>query len=310
MDKYVINLPDELSIKTLQNYLKTDKSNNKSIYNYNIVTFDFRNCKNISPTGIVYIKMLRDRLNDNNIKTFYKAKNEITEYLKRFNLVPLNDEKDIKEKYKLELKSCNNTDECLEAHKYLIKNIIEPTISDKSTFSSIDYMLNELRDNAGVHGYKCYNTKNYPKPVYMCAFYNESVIEIAIGDLGQGIYKSLSSNNTDLIIKNEKEALISSLKLGVSGHPDKSPGFGLFCAKEFTEKANGSLHIWSSNTYLKFEDNVPKLYSSKFDIGTIIGIIIPIQAHIPFEEVISNYLSYDRTADDYLEEIGVVFDEG
>jgi hypothetical protein len=163
-------------------------------------------------------------------------------------------------------------------------------------------MLNEIWDNAGVHGYKCYETRIYPKPVYICAFARSNEVEICIADRGQGIFSSLKNIDKYKCIS-RKEALKLSIENCVSGHPQNSPGFGLYCSSQFARTGDGELLIWSSECKLSVSSKCDKIYSSRFNMGTIITIIIPKKANIPFGEILRNDICGKRDEDEYIEEM-------
>lgn len=108
--------------------------------------------------------------------------------------------------------SCNSISDCSEAHKKIIANVVQRDCVKDETYAAVDYMINELWDNAGVHGYECYDAERYPKPVYICALEYNDCYEICIGDRGQGIFESLRKNNDKLSSKNKKVAIQSAIK--------------------------------------------------------------------------------------------------
>ena len=271
------------------------------------VVFDFSKSEEISPVGLLYIKMWRDELNDRGKTTYYKKSDkEIESYLKRMRLLsPLgkHEEEKVAKEFFYAIHLCNNGNECGNAQKEIISNVVQRGKVKDTTYSSVDYMLNELWDNAGAHGYGCYNSLDYPKPIYMCALEYDDHFEISIGDRGQGIYSSLNKKNPD--IKNNRQALLSAIQNGVSGHPNGSPGFGLYCSAEFIREGQGNLRIWSSGCHLVTSSVNDKLYTSNFNCGTLINITFAKTADMPFEKIVG---SYDAT--DYIDEvIGGMFDE-
>lgn len=271
------------------------------------VVFDFSKSEEISPVGLLYIKMWRDELNERGKTTYYKKSDKAIEsYLRKMRLLPglgKYEEEQVAKEFFYSIHLCNNGAECGDAQKEIISNVVQRGKVKDTTYSSVDYMLNELWDNAGAHGYGCYDSLDYPKPIYMCALEYDDHFEISIGDRGQGIYSSLNKKNPN--IKNNRQALISSIENGVSGHPNGSPGFGLFCSAEFIRKGQGNLSIWSSGCHLAISSANDKIYTSNFNCGTLINITFNKTADMPFEEIVGTY-----ETNDYIEEmIGGMFDE-
>lgn len=148
-------------------------------------------------------------------------------------------------------------------------------------------------DNAGVHGYKCYDNKEYPKPVYFAGYIFKDKIELCIADRGQGIYNSLSTNNLDYKDADARKCVYDSIKNGVSGHPDKSPGFGLFCSDYVQKEGCGGLTIWSSGYKLIIEGNSKKSYKIEYNIGTIVKIEVKKTENVTINKI----LGYDLDDD-------------
>lgn len=302
--KIVLEMPEIINVASMKNVTKNDNVQFCWKVNKNVerVTFNFAKIKDISPTGIVLLRMLRDAVVLDNIEPYYRkpeAKStnffiELMELVK-----PTKQHKDdiSKEQYKEEkltedemhfnfsIHACKSTFESETAHKEIIKALKEifPDM-DKKTCASIDYILTEIRDNAGVHGYECYDVENYPSPVYICGSEYNGKIEIAIGDLGQGIWKSLTKNNKQYADLKNKDAVVEALKDGVSGHPNRSPGFGLYSSKEILSKG-GVLHIWSSDCYVESCKGKEKVFTTSFPKGTIVTFVIDTSALLSFDEV-------------------------
>ncbi len=272
------------------------------------IYFDFSNCVEISPVGLLYIRMWKDELIDRQKLTFYNKStddNKMQQYLRFMSLLPKRSEEKLvsKEFFFYSIHSCNNINECSEAQREIISNVISRGKLKDSTYCSVDYMINELWDNAGVHGYACYQSPVYPKPVYMCALEYPDHYEISIGDRGQGIFSSLQQKRPYI---KRKDALLECIKDGVSGHPDGSPGFGLFCSSEFIKKGHGNLTIWSSECHLDVSSSANKIYNSDFKIGTLVNIKFDKTAEMPFEKILCD----NHNIIDYIDEtIGGMFDE-
>jgi len=316
--KYVIELPETFSTEQAQTKIEDLGRAYSASFSPNTteVVFDFSKCTTFSPTGLIYIRMWRDQLNENGIITFYrKANQKADSFFKRMRLIPrtetecLFERSPVEEEFLYDIHCCNTTQECTAAHKEILSRVVEKDSVPAETYAAVDYMLNELWDNAGVHGYECYLSEDYPKPIYICALEHEDHYEICVGDRGQGIYSSLKKNNKSLQEKNKKDSVKAAIQNGISGHPNGSPGFGLYCSAEFMRKGSGKLHIWSSGCYLVISAKDDRIYNSSITHGTIVSFIINKDAVLPFEKVLNAQVSYPVIAKEYIEEmIGGLFE--
>ena len=307
MKPYIITIPDRIDTACVDEYINASNETISVIRDKKekLVTFDFTNCRYLSPTGVIYLAMLKDTLNDLDISTFYKKPESsyVHSFLTDIGLFNRkSEEHSVYTRYMITLHRCYSVDECINVHNDIIKKAITKSDYQKGTYCALDYMLNEIWDNAGVHGYKCYDTRKYPKPVYICAFSRSQEVEICISDRGQGIFNSLKNVDKYKSVT-KKEALKLSVENRVSGHPKNSPGFGLYCSSEFARTAQGELVIWSSECKLSITSKCDRIYSSRFNMGTLISITIPKKANIPFGEILSNDTYGKRDEDEYIEEM-------
>ena len=280
---------------------------------YSRVSFSFEDCKYISPTGLIYLQMWKDRLLERGVRVEYwlgnrehRLDDRLREFLERIKFIPgiRSNEKEeayVFHRYFSELHRCQNIEECSRVHQDIITNVVDSGKVNKETRSAIDYMLNELWDNAAVHGYECYQAEKYPKPVYMCAVEQGDNYEICIGDRGQGIFNSLRKNNPDFKSASKNACVLAAIKNGISGHPVYSPGFGLYSASEFIKKGNGSLYIWTSKCYLVVTAKTNRIYRSAFNEGTIVSFVVSKDADIPFSTMMSEQTHIDYSAEEYLD---------
>lgn len=314
--QHIIKLPHVFSTERASSIINLLYKDYKNSFSSTVseVLFDFSDCASMSPVGLIYIQMWRDSLVDKGKKTFYRKSNKKTDnFLKKMNLLPhiekIEDE-DIEKKFFYKIHKCQNIDECSSAHHEIVSNVVRRNKIDDATYCAVDYMINELWDNAGVHGYECYNSEIYPKPVYICALEEDTYYEVCIGDRGQGIYNSLQKNNPDLRGYNKKNSILAAIKDGISGHPNGSPGFGLYSAAEFIRKGNGTLRLWSSDCYLLISSKDNRIYNSAIATGTLVSFIIRKDAVLPFEEVLGTHSICDYHTQEYIEDvIGGLFDE-
>lgn len=316
METFVIDLPEDFSSKNIRIAIESMRTVYKQSFSprYEEVTFNFKKCRSFSSAGLIFICTWRDALNNAGKKTYYRESDKTTDsFLKRMHLLPssgITEDKAITEKYFYQIHRCTTINECSNAHKEILSNVVQREELSEKTYCAIDYMLNELWDNAGVHGYECYSSESYPKPVYICALEEDSCYEVCIGDLGQGIYSSLHKNNASIMRLSNKDSVKAAVQNGISGHPKGSPGFGLYSASEFIKGGNGELHIWSSGCYLCISAKNEKIYNSIVSTGTLVSFVINKSAILPFDEVLNGHsVSYYDTQN-YLEDmIGGIFDE-
>jgi hypothetical protein len=261
------------------------------------ITFDFTQCDFLSPTAIIYLSIWRDVFSERGIKTYARIKkNAFARFVSGMAFVDVPYiGKSVFLNQMIKLHRCNCVKECMGVHKEIVDMIVKKSSLPKDTVAAVDYMLNEIWDNAGVHGYKCYETSDYPKPVYFCGFNYTTHFEIAIADNGQGIHNSLTSvaQYSDL---SPDESLQKSILKGSTGHPAGSPGFGLYCSSEFMRKGNCLFSIWSSGRKLQILNGEENIHKSKFCSGTIISLIVKKDTMIPFSEILDN-----RDVDEYFE---------
>lgn len=316
MDTYTIKLPSVFSTERAQTVLELLSKDYTNSFSSSIkkVVFDFSECSSISPVGLIYIQMWRDSLVEKGKQTFYHKGNKKTDsFLKRMRLLPHTeefDDADIEKKFFYDIHKCQNIEECSSAHREIVSNVVQREKMGDETYCAVDYMINELWDNAGVHGYECYDSYAYPKPVYICALEENEYYEVCIGDRGQGIYNSLRKNNTSLRGCNRKESVMAAIKNGISGHPHGSPGFGLYSSAEFIRKGGGTLYLWSSNCYLTISSKNDRIYNSSVSSGTLVSFVIKKDAVLPFEAVLGAHTACEYHAKEYTEDvIGGLFDE-
>ncbi|MBI1931575.1 MAG: hypothetical protein HYS24_03485 [Ignavibacteriales bacterium] len=310
MSDHKLNLPESISPENINSFLKYLSQNHSKIINHDRIFFNISDCKYISPAGFVVLTSYRDILNEVGIQTFLKGYSN-SKVLSFFGLnklvkIPIKfiDDYFIKmSDYVVELKRCNNGIECAEVQKQIIEKVVQRTNCEISTKVSIDYMINEIWDNAGVHGYKCYKSLEYPKPIYIAAFSFHNRIEIAILDRGQGIHSSLKVNKKFEHIS-AKDALKLCIKDKISGHPNNSPGFGLYSATELVKGNYGKMFILSSKKSMII-DSKQEIFDRGYLLnGTLIILNINSDLKSPFEETIKM-----KSIEDHIELMQGYFDE-
>jgi|SRR5690625_625040 len=263
--------------------------------------FDFRNCSYIVPSAGAVLIAYRDYLNERGIETVAALpdRGRLHKFLVSLGVMQPS-EGDLTDayvrtmsQYAVKLTACRSVDDCMQVQGQIMTHVKDRVQTDDDTLASLDYMIGEIWDNAGCHGYGCYEEMTYPKPVYISAFSYRTHVEVAILDRGQGIHTSLRQNNPEYRDASAKRALTDALKIDVSGHPTRSPGFGLYAASEFVRANNGALHIWSSKRRLELKNGRVSVRRSTYEQGTLVTFIIDTQQPIPFERIVSTQETQD-----------------
>lgn len=264
--------------------------------NFDTFRFDFRDCKMISPTVATALMAYHDHLEGKGIRTLVSIReSRVYKFLRALGLFkPLaTDEEDSYiqglKSYSVNIHRCQNIQECSDAGKKIIHQVEKRLNPIKETLAALDYMIGEIWDNAGVHGYQCYKSLAYPLPIYISAFSYKNKVEVSILDRGQGIHNSLRKNNSNYTQSNAKQALKDSLVESVSGHPNGSAGFGLYSASEFVKRNGGSLHIWSSDRKLTLESGRISASRIKNSTGTLVTFVINALQPTGFKDILTNY---------------------
>lgn len=299
----VVSLPESLDRSNLEAFYSA-LFDGHEITESEKVVFDFSNCQYITPTGAAVLLAERDRMRENKVETWAQIRKSgrFYQFLKLFGM-PLQSEiesayKDRMEQLSVGVERCHSYGECLDVQEDVMEKIVRRTGCTEGTEAAVDYMINEIWDNAGVHGYECYETGEYPKPIYICAFSYRSSVEVAVVDRGRGIHSSLQRVPAYRNLS-AKEALKRALENEVSGHPENSPGFGLYSAAQFILEGQGELSIWSSGRRLRLDNNGNmKAYGSSHrrGYGTVVSFEVDSGIEIPFEDVIDS-----KNVEDYLE---------
>lgn len=198
-------------------------------------------------------------------------------------------EKDFERLFKqdyLKISRCMNSKETNEVANQ-VSRILKAHCSDDVSLS-VSWLIGELADNAGVHGYGCLTSEEFPSPVYVAALDNAHNVEIAIMDRGFGIVNTLKTYGRKKIKGiRERDFLEKALEKGVSGHPTWSPGFGLYGTSQIILNGNGCMDIFSNSYSMHFKDGKASTSLLKSDFkGTFIGLRIKKDSQLNLEEII------------------------
>lgn len=301
--KKIITMPEKLRATDLNSAMKRWEHELTDCSPGSAVLFDFRKSEFITPSAVVYLQVIKDRLNENDVETRWIQSrfDRFNEFMYGIGLVqrPNTNLHDLasKSKYAVKVSRCNTWDECLSVQKEIMDKINNRVHCVESTKAALDYMITEIWDNAGTHGYKCYNGKrSYPKPIYICAFEYRSCVEIAILDRGQGVVNSLRHDPKNANI-GFKDLMRKAVQEGVSGHPKKSPGFGLYSAVQLARSNGGKFFMWSSKQMLTVDNGKPTVKKGFLSEGTLVSVTVNASLETAFQEVVASFDS----AEEYLE---------
>lgn len=297
--KIIVDLGSSLEINALDKLFECLDIIRKEIKRENVLVFNFNKLKFISPSAAVVVMAARDEFKPKckEVLARIRRENKATKFMNAIGLLKTTKTLDSYiqniSDYVVRIEACKNFDECQDIGSEIVKKIEKRANCTKSTIKAINYMIDEISDNAGSHGYECYDVETFPKPVYMTAFSYSDKVEVAILDNGLGIHKHLTKNEKYLHLS-AKEALNIAIQDKVSGHPKKSPGYGLFSASQFTSHNNGEMYIWSSSRKLIWKNSKAKVYKGALEFGTLVTFLVFKNVDIPFDRIVS-----DSTSDNY-----------
>jgi sensor histidine kinase regulating citrate/malate metabolism len=99
-------------------------------------------------------------------------------------------------------------------------------------------------------------------------------MQVVVSDRGHGIRATLRRNPAYQALASDTEAILRSVRLGVSEHEDRMRGNGLYHLMELAYKHEGAVHIRSGSgkVYLRTDQRtvrqflVPELQGTQFSI--------------------------------------------
>lgn len=257
------------------------------------VYIDFTKTKYISPLGFLLIASFVDKTSGYHGKCFARdARHDsiARRFLRVMGVISRDNEEDDDSKFwdavRVEVQRCNNATEDLNAVNKLMSIIRKKNIPVQ-LLKTINWALFEVVDNAGVHGYKTYDSQltNYALPVYFCAYSFPEKTEIAILDRGQGVHASfLGSGNAKYEGLTNRDALSMAIRKDTSGHPEGSPGFGLYGCSEIARRFGGEFRLFSGNHLLQIKNGVEIISEHCSIEGTMVSMELNNNVNINLEE--------------------------
>jgi hypothetical protein len=256
--------------------------------------FDFSENKNISMLGLLLIAKMSDELRSigYNCMAIRPKENRTKRILAIMGLINPTEEREEMQKYfddfRVPIQRCKNGKESLTAVNKLIPIIKKEMNPSEIVLKALNWALWEVVDNAGVHGYRAYASPglDYTGPVYFCAASLGENIDIAILDQGQGILSSFRSSGKHRYQGlTNGEALRLAIQNNESGHPNGSPGFGLFGCSEIARIGKGQfLLISGANRLLLSEKGAIVSPSSEYK-GTMVSLRLDRNAPIDLLQI-------------------------
>lgn len=135
--------------------------------------------------------------------------------------------------------------------------------------------------------------------MYVCAFAFKERVEIIVFDLGQGIAASITKVHIGV---KPKDALIYATRHGVSGHPNGSPGFGLYGSAQIARLGGGSLYIISGGYGARITDKSEKTFSIPKFGGTLISLGLRSGSNFALDSIIN------KTPREFFEDLGLEYE--
>lgn len=164
---------------------------------------------------------------------------------------------------------------CLVKEQQDIKNIVDNICEMISIrinnapdlMSSLEWSINEVIDNMRNHA-----GSNIHGVVVAQYYPSENKLHVFVGDLGQGIQKSLSSV---YLAQSDCDAIITATKKGVTRDDTIGQGNGLAGTRDILKLNNGVLTIYSGKgkvIFLANDRNLEKQFNKKI-CGTIVEMV-------------------------------------
>ncbi len=305
----VVSIDSGIDLLKLNGHMKSIDESLVNLAGSESIIFDISRCTFLSAAAVVFLVMLRDEVADIGCRTFLRCprSSKVLQFLKATRAIEMGDSNayiDALRKYTIELRRCMTYTDAANLIQGLTSWVRKHGGTQESTTAAADYLMNELVDNAGTHGYKCYTRTAYPRPIYIAAYVYQQYFEIAIADRGQGICKSLKDKDVKYRKMKDDDVLRLAIDNGVSGHPTGSPGFGLYVTSEVVKGNRGILKIWSSRRLLEHSATITNTRRGYLRMGTLVGLRLDRTRESPIDAVINTGTVIERrSAKDYLDEM-------
>ncbi len=286
MSIHQIVIKDNLSTPDFRKYIHELEV---ALCNVQNVKIDLRKAKYVSVFGAMLIEVYKDVFKSKNLKLEVEYKEGI--YKTIVDLLLNKQEKQFEKFFKadyLKISRCFNSRDTFNAANLISDILLNKMNCSDDVSTATSWLIAEVADNAGVHGYKCLLRETFPFPVYIVAYENGNSVDICIVDRGLGIVNTLRTHgNKKLKTSKEKLFLSKALEKGVSGHPVSSPGFGLFGTKEIIKKSNGCMEIFSNKYSIKLNKGniLTNTLLSEFN-GTFVALRLRKDARIELSGII------------------------
>ena len=269
-----------------------------------IIIFDFTNTVYIEPVAAVFFSSAEDQLTDDGFQVTIRSQNNspIDKFLRvlgikrdlSMNLTDFYEQNS--SRYSVKVQRCSSTADCKNVTEKVLPQVMKRLGCTREVQAGLHWGLIEILDNAGVHGYQCYHQTCYPLPVYVCAFSYKNRVEIAILDRGQGIQQSLRSTYQNV---GDRELLRMATHKGISGHPNGSPGFGLYGSRQIAKIGAGTFNLWSGGYGLSVSANSEGTFAIPGFTGTMATIALNSGSNFALDSIIN------RDVDDFFEDFGL-----
>lgn len=311
---YELKIPSVVTVKSFARFFQNfneDFNKINELESISSVRFDLTNTSYLEPISMAFLAAAEDKLRSRGLSVSYYYENDskISKILRIFGMTSkatnLDDyyERNMSD-YSVKLTRIKDANQTQEILRDILPKILKRVQNCSDIVQAgINWALGEIIDNAGNHGYSSYEYNSFQGTVYTCAFAYKDKVEICVYDLGQGIPKSLKNNNKELIGKNDKQILEQSLNKGVTGHPDGSPGFGLYASAKIAEQGGGALTIFSDGVGVTVSSDSKKTFSIQGFKGTLVSLSLNSGANFALKNIIN------RSPQDFFEDFEVEYNE-
>lgn len=258
----------------LNSFIPAYRSSNK-------IVLDFRSCDFPDLDALLLLQMYEDISKEEGKSIEYLTEDATKQKISLFRMLSLFKKEDptfSQETFEnffsdslLRISRSRTMEEIRQIVNKMTKIIQNQFKATKEIAMALSWCMGEITDNCATHGYENYAKNDLTLPIYTSVWGMENRVRIVIADRGQGIVNSLSKKPM-YAGKGKAEILKESIKKGVSGHPDYSPGFGLYGVSEIAKNSNGKMTIMNNGLTLKIDGGVQTVTSISNFPGTFISL--------------------------------------